>query len=1434
MNKKLTRFMAFLMSILMIVTILPTEYLLSNAMEVDKNTLSFVSTDDSEVKIENNQLTIDAQSYKKDYEIKTQFNYAIDYSTKDSFAPGEIVYMMPSLGFYDNGVTAGYILPTDISVNNSGTDIWSYETTTIGDSKVIKITNNITLTPEIVTEGYMQFATTINPRTMLLGNVTLNNVVMLMSDDGGKTAAKSNQLSWNYNLHNDEFEISEEVKDVQVENAKELGEDANDYYWAKYEVNVSTDDAKLHSLQANNFKMNFNLIDGAILYSVNGNKDVSTTNNTFSKTFNVSDWNYTQDSKAKTFSIIVKYPKSKFDGNNVSNNVSLDVQYIGSEEYQKDIANTNVNHELHDYNVKYDGDLFAVNTNKNAGYEISWNSLNRGEASPFSYYVSGLSRYNGSYSATITDDALEILTTNGFYRLDKDEYAFNKVIVNDLSHFTNSIGEQYTSLDFAIIANDDIVKTGTITNNSQTIVLPENTTNVSIAFYDLNSSLYLDSTAIQVVGAIDLKDSSTVLKEGELRNLVNLIVVDENDEVMNKVDASNYTGSDASRLAQLDMDDYGMYLQRGIDSLVVTNKSSQINVTTEFNPSTSTYNKDTQKQDSKLNITSFFAAPGEVNSFSLYDILPKDMKYLGTITFTSDADLKLADGTTIAKENVNEFLQQHATINTIDNYKSSDRTYVSITFNFEEGKGICYDSTMTNGFTSGKITSSLDVEVPNVDATYSNVVGMIFNDEHHETITKTKDDGSASLVKNDGVLWVDIDNDGDVNEIVDYAIANLTSVYVKADNTPVEPTKTPNVSITKTSDKEVYKNGETIVYTIKVTNTGETTLTNVVVTESLNGTFDNQDGIKINNNVVTIDSMNVGESKTLTYRVAIPANSKDGDIVKNIVNVTTNEGVKDEAKKDVKVEVPSTPITPTKTPKVSITKTSDKEVYKNGETIVYTIKVTNTGETTLTNVIVTESLNGTFDNQNGIKVNGNVVTIDSMNVEESRTLTYRVAVPTNSKDGDIVKNIVNVTTNEGVKDEAKKDVKVEVPSAPITPSKTPRISITKTSDKEVYKNGETIVYTIKVTNTGETTLTNVIVTESLNGTFDNQDEIKVNGNIVTIDSMNVGESKTLTYRVVVPTNSKDGDIVKNIVNVITNEGVKDEAKKDVKVEVPITPKDNPSLAIVKTSDKATYYPNETITYTIKVTNDGNIDLKNVKVIETLNGTWKDVSNNVNIVDDKNATIKDLKVGQTETLTYVYVVPSDAQNNSSIKNIVKAKEDTHNLNVSDDVTVTIIEKENPALSITKTADKKTVKTGDTITYTIVVKNNGNVDLTNVNVVDSLTNGKFVNVDDTITKVNDYTLIIPTLKAGESKTFTFTYVVDKDTTAKDITNIATAIETSHSLRVEDKVVVEITKPLIETIPEIVQTGDNAPIFIFLGLAIVALIGMCVITKVSSKRK
>ena len=1318
MNKKMTRVMAFFMSFLMIVTILPTEYLLSYALEIEKNSISYVDTKDNEITISDGMASIDAKTHNKEYELKYQFNYAIDYSQKSSYQPGEMVYVLPSLGFYDNGVTAGYILPTDISVNTNNSDLWSYETTNIGNSRVIKITNKVALTPEVVTEGYMQFATTINPRTQLMGEVTINPIMILISEDGGQTAIKTNQLNWGYTLYKDDFSISEEVKDVQVENVSELGEDASSYYWTKYEINISSEDVDLHTLQANNFKVNIFLEKNAELYSVNGNKEVSLIDNSYSTTFSISDWNYTQLDTPKTLSVIVKYPKDKFDGKSVKSIASLDVQYVGVDTFDE-VASAEITHELHDYNVKYDGDLFAVNTTANTAYEISYNSLERGEASPFSFYMSGLSRYNQYYDMIIENDALEILTKDGFYRLGTDEYSFNRITINDLSHFTNSIGEQYTSLNFAITGNDgEIIKKGEVGNNSQTIVLPEGTTIVDVLFYGLESSLYLDKTAIKVDGAIDLKDASSVLKEGELRNLVNLIVLDENANILNKVDETNYVGSDAERLANKDLENYGMYLQRDIDSEVVTYKSSQINVTTKFNPTKSIYNETSKVQESTLDITSFFAAPGKVESFSLYDILPENVNFTGKVTYSADADLKLSDGTIIPIANVNDFLNKYAKVTTIENYKDSNRTYVNVTFVFEDGKEICYDSTMTQGFTSGKITTSIDVEVPNVDSTYNNVAAMIFNDVHSETMLKTKDNGDAPLVSKDGILWVDIDNDGNVDELVDYASATLTSVYVEAANVPevpevpdippIEPEKTPSIKIEKTSDKEVYKIGETIVYTIKVTNNGEVDLTDVVVTDKLEGEFISQEGITINKNVASFDMLKIGESKTLTYKVVVPIDSKDKDVIKNVVDVTTAQGVSDEDDVIVTIEVP------------------------------------------------------------------------------------------------------------------------EVPDIPIEPEKTPSIKIEKTSDKEVYKIGETIVYTIKVTNNGEVDLTDVVIKETLGGIFDKVNGATIDKDTLTFETLKVGESKTLTYKAIVPATAKDKDVIKNIVTVDTKEKVSDKASKDVIIEVPIVVVEKPNIEIIKTADKAKYYPDDTIIYTIKVTNNGNVDLTNVKVIETLNGNWNKLTNNVKVIDDKNVTIKSLKVGDSEVLTYLYVVPKDAKDNTSIKNIVKANEENYNLNVSDDVTVTIVEKDNPSLAITKTADKKSVKAGETITYTIVVKNTGNIDLTNVNVVDALQTGKFAEYKD-LTRVNDYTLIIPTLKIGESKTLTFTYVVPEDTKESSITNNVSAIETTHSLKVEDHVKVDISKSIVE----IVQTGDNAPIFIFLGIAILAFFGMCIITIVSSKK-
>ena len=73
MSKKQTRILSFLLSLIMIITVLPTEYLLSYAYEGSE--LAFVKGSDDELEYNNSDsnVTIQAKTYNKDYEIKTQF-----------------------------------------------------------------------------------------------------------------------------------------------------------------------------------------------------------------------------------------------------------------------------------------------------------------------------------------------------------------------------------------------------------------------------------------------------------------------------------------------------------------------------------------------------------------------------------------------------------------------------------------------------------------------------------------------------------------------------------------------------------------------------------------------------------------------------------------------------------------------------------------------------------------------------------------------------------------------------------------------------------------------------------------------------------------------------------------------------------------------------------------------------------------------------------------------------------------------------------------------------------------------------------------------------------------------------------------------------------------------------------------------------------------
>ena len=177
---------------------------------------------------------------------------------------------------------------------------------------------------------------------------------------------------------------------------------------------------------------------------------------------------------------------------------------------------------------------------------------------------------------------------------------------------------------------------------------------------------------------------------------------------------------------------------------------------------------------------------------------------------------------------------------------------------------------------------------------------------------------------------------------------------------------------------------------------------------------------------------------------------------------------------------------------------------------------------------------------------------------------------------------------------------------------------------------------------------------------------------------------------------------------------------------------------------------DVISYRINVTNAGNLDLTNVSVVDSLiNLTAPSESLNTDSV---------LEVGEFWTYTGNYTVTQTDLNsngggdgfinNTATVNCTELTEET------DSVSVPIVQ--NPAYTIEKTvtdvagngASANVTKAGDVISYLINVTNAGNLDLTNVSVVDSLIN---------LTVPSESLNTDSVLEVGEFWTYTGNYTV-----------------------------------------------------------------------------
>ena len=372
---------------------------------------------------------------------------------------------------------------------------------------------------------------------------------------------------------------------------------------------------------------------------------------------------------------------------------------------------------------------------------------------------------------------------------------------------------------------------------------------------------------------------------------------------------------------------------------------------------------------------------------------------------------------------------------------------------------------------------------------------------------------------------------------------------------------------------------------------------------------------------------------------------------------------------------PENPLDPT----LVVNKTHDKsQTYKAGDVITFTITAKN---------IYEEAKTITLEELEGVALDANVFENVAPGAEVTATATYTVT------EQDIVNGTFtnNVTvTFSGVDDKfTGTDTVDELEDA------NPHMTITKTTvgadAGHIYKLGEVINYKITATNDGNLTLTNVKVEDALTG--------NVGENAFTIDTLAPGEAQTFDVRYVVTENDVlAGKVINNATGTATDPTDPDEPKTPVtpgEKEDPIeTP--NPSLAVVKTSDKTGVVKlGETITYTITVTNNGNVTINDIEVTDELTGN----------TGDNAFTIDRLAVGETKQFTATYTVTEDDILEGTIVNRATATgKDPRNEEVTGDgeVRVDTEEKDDSKKDDSKKDDSKkndsdkkpgAVKTGD---------------------------------------------------------------------------------------------------------------------------------------------
>ena len=320
--------------------------------------------------------------------------------------------------------------------------------------------------------------------------------------------------------------------------------------------------------------------------------------------------------------------------------------------------------------------------------------------------------------------------------------------------------------------------------------------------------------------------------------------------------------------------------------------------------------------------------------------------------------------------------------------------------------------------------------------------------------------------------------------------------------------KKSNLEIHKTVDKESVKIGDTLTYTISVKNNGDKVAKAIIYDNVPEGTV-----------LLNKDNNEDENTKKLTWRVTVEPEETEN--VEFTVRVKAEKGT---IKNSAIVNGKTTNETETGIINITGKKEVNTSEAKVGDTLTYTIILTNSGNADGTVTVTDEIPTGTRikdENTTGYNKETNTMTWSNVEVKAGKSVELTLEVEVKDDTTDTVKNVAKIDNKE-------------IPEKPET--KVANITGTKTVDKTEAKVGDTLTYTIELTNNGNGDGKVTVTDEIPAGTRikdENTTGYNKETNTMTWSNLEVkaGKSAKLALEVVVEDNIS---IIKNIAYVDGN------------------------------------------------------------------------------------------------------------------------------------------------------------------------------------------------------------------------------------------------------------------------------------------------------------